>query len=516
MGRVSKDKRKDTLTFNHFNQADETHNAFAYEHRKPVMTSQAHLEETCKQWNVNDRTKIANAEYSKMDLISVGKDGTVVVLIRIFDILYRQLLTGNDVIILWAEQKHGDGRVSGTVIDHKSGSYTGIIKLFWTGETQIFANLATSIIHTCLKMKAIKKYGNAVYAKQKPWGIIGTFMKGDLEENTPCGANPSIFRYKLICNLTHINGNMPWFCGKPSNKFFSCSDISSFGSGQFDKSNIAIQDKIKRYAHGLIPSVVTVDMPMLTRPVPTTSCKDSPASLTWKNNPPSGFWLDKTWHMTNCKNDVLKDLKQYKKCLAGKTIYIIGDSTLRQYVNFIGTRIVEIHSNASGKYLSLNYFDKEHNMTLNFMKHEMPLHHPRIPANDIESIPQLLNDLAKEDISDLVVLVTYDSHFTAYPAYVYRHCQRELKKALKRLSIKNPSAKLFVRSPHLMIDDSRWFDTNIQLVNMDILKEEFDDMKDKVILLDTWEISVAHNSKHIHFETEALISEMHQFLSFIC
>ncbi|KAL4223410.1 Neurexophilin [Mactra antiquata] len=490
---------------------------------KRTLLPEVRLAHLCSRTNTIDRSKMSSPKFTKLALNSIKNDGTVVVTIHAYDQLNSRRTYGDDVIIVWAIEKNGDGRVSGEVIDHKNGSYTGIVKVFWVGPTSIRSRMVSSIINTCLKMKAEKKFGNVVFAMRQGWGIRGTFKRKQWKELTPCGANPTIFGYINICNFTALNDGMSWFCGEPKNKFLECSNIFSFGTGKFDTKWATQEEKIQTKGHGMILSSVEVDIQYGSNFTQTMPCKDIPPEITWNKINPSGLWYNDTWQTPYCEHVIMTKLEHYRKCLRGKTIVILGDSTNRQYADFIVQKILGINGKfvqnqvgVQGQYHNYENMYIKDNITVIYLKHEMPYHNPGFTKSGIISIPTLIDNYATQNISDLVLLANYNSHYTAYPFSVYRNRQRALKEAYKRLSIANPKAKLFLKTPHLVIDDYRWFDSYRQLVNQQIVRQEFVDMRDKIVLLDTWAISVTHNVQMLHPVGQAMLSQIIQFLAYIC
>ncbi|KAL4232200.1 Neurexophilin [Mactra antiquata] len=488
-----------------------------------TLLPEVRLAHLCSRTNTIDKNKMTSLKFTKLEFNSIKNDGTVIVKIHAYDRLNRRRTSGNDVIVVWAVEKNGGGRVAGEIIDNKNGSYTGIVKVFWEGPTSIRSKMASSIINTCLKMKAEKKFGNVVFAMQRGWGIRGTFKSKQWKELTPCGANPTLFGYNNICNFTALNDGMSWFCGEPKNKFLECSNIFSFGSEEFDTKWATQEEKIKNKGHGMIQSSVEVDIKHGADFTKTIPCKDIPPETTWHKINPSGLWYNDTWQTPYCEHVIMTKLEHYRKCLRGKTIVFLGDSTNRQYAEFIVQKILGINRKflqnkvgVHGQYHNFKNKYTKDNITVIYLKHEMPYHNRGFTKSGIISIPNLLDNYATQNISDLVLLANYNSHYTAYPFSVYRDRQRALKEGYKRLSIANPKAKLFLKTPHLVIDDRHWFDPYRQLVNQQILRQEFADIRDKIVLLDTRTISVTHNIQLLHPVGQAMLSQIVQFFAYIC
>ena len=133
------------------------------------------------------------------------------------------------VILLWAERRPSGGKAPGHVTDHMNGTYSGRVSVHWSGQTRIFVKLASARENLCLRLKAMKKYGNSVYALKTPYGIHYRFIRFSAIEYTRCSSHNFVYGYKSLCNFTSLNGGLSWFCGKPSKtEGLDCSSFNQF------------------------------------------------------------------------------------------------------------------------------------------------------------------------------------------------------------------------------------------------------------------------------------------------
>jgi hypothetical protein len=467
---------------------------------------------------------MTSLKFSRVTVIKLDDEGNITIAIETFDMRNKRKTIGDDVIVVWARQANGDGSVSGHVIDHKNGSYTASVKVYWTGKTKVTLKLASSLENTCLRMKALRKYGNTVFAMQKAWGIRGTFRTNLLKELTACGANKMIFGYEKVCNFTSLNGGMSWYCGKPKHLKIKCSDIESFGTGPIYNSMVPQKEKIRNKGHGIFKQALYLEIPTFNKAIREVSCSQRPVSSSWTESGRSGYWLYNRWNFVNCFSNIKHDVPSYVRCLKNKNIVLIGDSTVRQYAEYFIEHVLDLgHVNMKdaigpneqyhAKKLFTNY-----GINLMYVKHEMPFHNPNFPPNGIVSVPQLLHSLENYNDSNnsLILIINYNSHFSAYPPSKFRERIRHLAMAIESFVIRKPNTKIFFKGPHICIDDSRWFDAKISLLFEEIIREEFSKLRHKVIYLDVWSITIAHNSENLHPVGNAFNSQIHQFMSYIC
>jgi hypothetical protein len=144
----------------------------------------------------------------------------------------------------------------------------------------------------------------------------------------------------------------------------------------------------------------------------------------------------------------------------------------------------------------------------------MPFHNPKFPAKGIFSVPQILNSIAEDSsITDesLIILLNYYGHFAAYSPVAFRKRLNSLVSSIKLLLTNKPRAKVFFKGPHLSIMNSHF-----SQLYQKIIKEEFSSIMDRVTYLDVWSITVAHNSELLHPEGNAFISQINQFMAYLC
>ncbi|CAI9541009.1 unnamed protein product, partial [Staurois parvus] len=73
-------------------------------------------------------------------------------------------------------------------------------------------------------------------------------------------------------------------------------------------------------------------------PVRVTNCAERPLIQKPKCQPgmkstfPSGYYFSNTWNPAYCTMTTYKTTEDFVKCLQGKKLFLIGDSTLRQFI----------------------------------------------------------------------------------------------------------------------------------------------------------------------------------------
>ena len=469
---------------------------------------------------------MSSPKYSTLRLIQQEGGDTVYVEIRAVNGYNITKTSGGDLFILWAEQVEGDGCTSGHVVDNNNGTYFGYIKLYWTGLSIIKAKLASTVEHFCIRKNAISKYGDSTFAMKIPKGIKATFKSQRQEvEETRCGNQYPLFGYRHVCNFTHLNDDSPWFCGAPISRQLNCSTICDFI--QFSSphikdalSPIEREETVNDIEDRQLNKAITI---MATHAANTnkTPCHKLPKEMSWTDTSlSSGFYLNKTWHILNCKNTISFHPQSYQSCLKNKTLVILGDSTTRQYVNYFMAQVLKLPKINLKNYSSFHSLIEFKNFGIHLIhkRHEQPYYWPMTRATEITSQATEINKLAKSDIpgKDIVVVAHYCAHLQAFSSGLFRFMVRRLSVAIKNLLEVKPEANVFIKGPHVFFWNGLWFDVRISLNQKNIIFEAFKDLKTKVIYLDTWTITAAHNNNELHPKDPTLTSHIQQFMTYLC
>ena len=486
------------------------------------------IPEFCNGVETSKKYRMTSRKFSRATSEFDPKHGSIVVHIRAYNNRNIPKLNGGDMIFVWANQVFGDGIVPGNVIDHRNGSYTGFIRVFWTGRTDVYVKQVSVVENTCLRYKALNKYGDIVFTLSKPYGLRAVYFSNKTEVMTPCNTNNFIYGSTHTCDFTNLNGEMSWYCGLPDGGEFQCEDLRSFSLGSFESRASSGDDKIRYPGHGMFRTQLYVVATNRSTTNSAILCNERSPLESWMETSPSGYFIKGNWVPTNCKANLKHTVGNYRTCLQNKTLYFLGDSTVRQYVNFfiknilkLGTKIESDSTFESNfkSYHGLNTFTN-YGITIIYRKQAMPLHFSghEIPINNIKSFPQIIDKISESGIPDtsLVLLLNYQTHFTSYPPEKYRERLQHLVISLHRLFISKPSAKVFFKGPAPCISNTKWWDPYISLVYKTIIEEEFYDIKDRVTYLNVWDISVAHNVENVHPYGTALLSQLQQFMSLLC
>ena len=482
-------------------------------------------DQICKNVTFSNDLNMTSETHSKIKLVTFDKErGLCKVDITAMSLLKVPKKVGGDLFVLWAEQVNGNGRSAGDIIDNRNGTYSGTIYVYWSGETVIKAKLGSTLENYCRRKTAMIKYGNSVFALQKPWGIQGIFQNNSTIESTRCCIGKNIRGYPLYCNLTLTNDGSPWFCGKPKNPNLNCNDILEFMPGIFPKlhsdSHQDPSELISRNGQGKLKHRVIFNS-TIKHVSFNSGCSGKSKQSSWFSS--GGFYLNDSWSNPHCHNRMVFNIQAYRQCIINKTMVFLGDSTVRQYANFLLSKMTSLPlmdlKNLKSKnrtYHPESEF-KGDGIHVIYKKHELPFYHDHIPPNGITSIARELKTLSQTNIlgKNLIVVINYNSHLQAFPPDQIRTRLKSIAQSLKELLNAKPDTTVFLKGPHVHSDDHR-LGLRVALVQKDLLVQEFQHLLHRIVYLDVWSISVAFNNEQLHPTGATFRSQVQQFMSYIC
>ncbi|XP_037054426.1 NXPE family member 3-like [Peromyscus leucopus] len=112
---------------------------------------------------------------------------------------------------------------------------------------------------------------------------------------------------------------------------------------------------------------------------------------------PSGFYHQDRWHSTFCSSRSFPTVDSILNCLAGRIVYMMGDSTLRQWWEYLRDTVpslkpVDLHvTYQAGPLMAV---DTTRGTVLHWRAHGWPLRSLRTPVASLHSVARELHGLA--------------------------------------------------------------------------------------------------------------------------
>ncbi|XP_067896093.1 NXPE family member 3-like [Heterodontus francisci] len=399
---------------------------------------------------------------------------------------------------------------AGTVIDNQNGSYYINFNLSWPGKVEV----SVSLVHPSEGIQVLERlreeHVQRVYFKS-------AFKYGRTSETTVC--NLCLPQTKPLCNFTDLRTGEPWFCYKP--KKLPCTARINHKLGGYE------QKLLKGKEGHYFQSKVNIKKPILPRGPSYVTVKPSPQAGKGLGKcvpgktllSPSGFYYQNRWMSTNCDIRHFNTPANITDCLRGKKVYIFGDSTIRQWFEYM-TRFVPglrklstaNHSQASPQLT----VDTANNISMEYYPHATPI---RIFPTSIQDLPFIANKL--DDIKGgkgTVIAFTIWCHFNTFPVEPYIRRLQNIRRSILRLLDRSPDTLVVIKTANVQnlnqkvsLYSSDWYSYQLDLV----LRKMFEGIN--VALVDAWEMTIAHYLRHeIHPQRVIIKNEIDVFLSYVC
>ncbi|XP_036964740.1 NXPE family member 3-like [Acanthopagrus latus] len=434
-------------------------------------------------------------------------------LVQMHDFQGRPKIYGGDFLLARLHSPELGAGVAGKVLDHRNGSYSALFPLLWVGSAQVEVTLVHSSEAVAVLRRLREEQPQRVFYKS-------LFRSGSLSETTVCNMclPPD---QKLQCNYTDLSTGEPWYCYKP--KVLSCDTRINHATGGYVKNLLTSKEaplfqsdvNIKVHIHASGPDRINVLPPRKDRAEVESSVK--PEAI---QHAPSGYYYKDSWRSLNgVTMRQFNESSAITQCLKDKVIYMYGDSTVRQWFEHLLAFVPELkqfnlHSPKKiGPFMAV---DSTHNILLKYRCHGPPIRFSAVIANEFRYISNELDGLSGGP--NTVAVLSIWAHFSTYPVEVYIRRLRHIRRAVLRLLDRAPGTIIVIRSanlraldPEVSLYDSDWYSLQLD----EVLRAMFKGLN--VLLVDAWQMTLAHHSPHDLHPPPAIIKNMiDMLLSHVC
>ncbi|XP_022102713.1 LOW QUALITY PROTEIN: NXPE family member 3-like [Acanthaster planci] len=413
------------------------------------------------------------------------------------------------------------------IMDHGNGTYTARFALHWTGAVSMQVLLIKSSEYVAL-LRELREAAPARFAYN------GKFQVGDQIEVMPCHITTEMFlgfmeaeRSRGFCDFSNRRLGFPWFCLKPHR--LPCSSFVEH-MGSLSRSHayneLLLQDKPISVIHpfAVIKQIgaTAIEVTSVRNREGMSLCMDKPLPLCTPGLPPrppksvAGFYHQTSWQSLICqvRNFQTSDAL---KCLQDHSLFFYGDSTLRQWFEYLSLRLgpTMMEQSCTSKLVGPRFVhDVVHNISMTFRIHGYPIRSIWLRVKDIAYTANEIDALPGGP--DTVVVLTLWAHFTPTSLQFYRDRWRAIKAALQRLQMRAPGALVVIKSANTReqqgIDMSNWYAMELDKV----MREELA-LEQGVAIIDVWDMTLSHSTGYnIHPSESIVAQEMKMFLSFLC
>ncbi|XP_052615590.1 NXPE family member 4-like [Peromyscus californicus insignis] len=393
---------------------------------------------------------------------------------------------------------------SGKVTDFNNGTYLVSFTLFWEGPV----SLSILLMHPSEGVSALWRARKQGYDR-----IIftGWYVNGTSQVHTECALvlNSSV----ELCRYLDAQYQETFYCVKPPN--VPCAALSHMKSKNkevsylrqqerslFERSNIGVEIMGKS-------NVISVSKCNKEAVPAKERCKLGKASAI-----PSGHVWKNTWIPASCSLAPIK----MKDCLRGKFIHLMGDSTIRQWMEYFKSSIntlrsVDLHE--TGKLQHQLAVDLDENINIQWKKHGYPFIGSFVySVKEMEYIARIIDRTGGE--KNTVIVISLGQHFRPFPIDLFIRRALNVHKALQRLLLRSPDTMVVLKTENVreMSSDVERLGDFHGYTQYLALKDIFQDLN--VGVIDAWDMTIAYGTNDVHPPQHVVGSQINIFLNYIC
>ncbi|KAL7849887.1 hypothetical protein SRHO_G00192360 [Serrasalmus rhombeus] len=398
--------------------------------------------------------------------------------------------------------------VYGEVVDHLNGTYTANFKLLWAGQ----ANVAIRLIHSSEAVEVLLRH-----RERDPDKVFftGVFRGLNQQEIVVCNAQRSERLLKAshcCCEYRHPITGESWICRRPNH--LPCSAWVDHGMGGYQAQLSKLESTLLQstYTNKNLPgediavnvSHRDLDLGMNVMCAPGL---DTPL--------PAGFYLHDNWMSLMCRTQSFHTANQIAACLKDKQVLMMGDSTLRQWYEYLLKTVPtlkQLNLFTSAKSGPFEAVDTANNIRLVWRAHGLPIRTSLTPRADLHYIVSEVDALAGGQHS--VVVFTIWAHFTTFPLATYLQRLAGIRRSVLALLQRAPQTLVLIKSANTGYKDiygSDWLSWQLDCA----LRVMFRELP--VVIIDVWQMTSCHYlPDNIHPSYKVIKNEVDLFLSFVC
>ncbi|GFN84668.1 nxpe family member 3 [Plakobranchus ocellatus] len=429
---------------------------------------------------------------------------------------------GLDEVRAWlVDSVHRDRSAVAQVTDYRNGSYGLGITCLWPGS---HAMLRVSVSYPREYLRAVIQQVNSGATR-----FTGGLFKSDkgFEEVTLCHPTPNIPGRKCLCNFTSFN-TREYYCGRPLDTRLLCSDWKSTFPLDFPLPyNVTpteaqiIKEMPGNVSKRTLKARLLVKTSSRGRLRVLPKCFDVSSNVTWDiSSRPQGFWNRKgVWKSLLCQTSVFES-QEFLKCFSNSTVYVIGDSNANRIYSILVSRTESITTEPGSWPRRAVAQNKAWGITVEFRPHDYPLFlkqswEPLLRYGSVETQIDAIPSQGR-----FIVILHYFLHLVPFHLSVVQSRVEAAARSIRRLLNRNPEARVAFRGPHVASQDSDINHAvggdNLGRQYMEIISKAFTDLKERVVFLDGWEMTISKENAEFHPDDSVPFEMVRIFMSFLC
>ncbi|KAM3924649.1 NXPE family member 3-like [Leptodactylus fuscus] len=395
--------------------------------------------------------------------------------------------------------------VTGQVKGYNNGSYLVIFLLPWPGKAQVQIRL----IHASEAVDVLKRK-----REDSPGKVYfnGYFQFNGTSEVMEC--NLELPGHDVCTYKDPVSGNT-WYCVRPQK--LPCYSLLYHSTGGYRKVTNKLEDSLlsdsvtNKIIFGSVPPInVTSDNSSVGLTSNLSTC-----GLGQESRQPSGFYYGDLWTSLTCLGRHFRQPGDALTCLRGKDIHMIGDSTLRQWFDYLEGFIpslqrIDLHVDYhSGPLIAV---EPNAGLVMRWRHHGLPLRTIKLRMSDLRYDAAHLAGISGGPHT--VIVLTLWAHFASFPVRFYLERLERVREAVSDLLFRSPETTVIIKSANTgykSIHTSDWLSLQLDI----LLRAMFKGMG--VIILDVWDMTSCHYlPDSIHPGPPVIKNEVDLMLSYIC
>ncbi|XP_063819613.1 NXPE family member 1-like [Pseudophryne corroboree] len=432
----------------------------------------------------------------------------ITVQVEMFNYLGKKKTYGGDFLRARIFSPKLGAGASGNIEDFNNGTYNVYFTLFWEGPVQI----SILLMHPSEAVSALWKARNSGY---KYISYTGKFLNKSQEVQTQCGFH--IDSQTEICAYEDKKYEELFYCIKPPG--VACEAFISLRSMSTPYRNLTNVEK-NLFVRSKIGEVIfkqTENIDVLK--CMGTSMNVKPKCQTGMPVPfPSGYYLKNHWYPLFCNVSTDEPLSHIHTCLAGKMIYLMGDSTVRQWIEYFPKLLKTLKffdTHGSGWHKTFIALDVTNNIYIQWKKHGHPfVTYSYFSMKDDAYVTRQINRLGGG--SNTVIVIALGQHFRPFPIALFIRRLINVRKAIENLFLRSPDTKVIIKSENtreINTDVERFSDFHGYIQYL-LAKDIFKGLN--VGVIDAWDMTTAIGSYSVHPSETVIRNQINMFLSYIC
>ncbi|XP_075035260.1 NXPE family member 4-like isoform X1 [Mixophyes fleayi] len=453
--------------------------------------------------SIGDSDEATSAEETKATIID-PKDHYCIgdqlhVKVEAYDYTGNRKSYGGDYLRARIYSPATNSSASGSIVDNYDGTYSIKFTLFWEGTV----HLSILLMHPSEAVSALWRGRNQGFANIK---YTGNFTSATEYVNSDCGFQLDTERE--VCRYVDKRDREAFYCIKP--KDFPCETLTHMNSVNRDHSYLTEVEQLL-----LNRSNIGLEISNNLKSVNVVSCGKKRLSSTEKcsmgsyHPMPSGYFHRNVWNPIHCKMTQFTDNDKLKDFFKGKKLFLLGDSTVRQYIRHFAEdiKIVDYFNHTEDEMQSwqktLLAINLEKFIYVQWKKHTFPFvsktfYSIKEDAYMARQIDQIGGG------ENTIIVLTLGQHFRPFPLRTFIRSAINIRRAIERLFYRSPRTRVIIKEENareMDIDMERFSDFHGHVQYL-VLRDIFHGLN--VGFVDVLDMSIAYACNVIHPPLEVL------------